>query len=557
MSLNKLAAEVRKQGRNGDTELVHMTRGEVAGLNALAKRVYGKELPRNPETGLPEANLLKAMLPTILGAAATVMTGGAAAGLMAGAAAGALTNRENPLMGAAMGAMGGYGGGQLASGLMSAGAGAAANAAGTTALPTAATSAAPQAGMSMAAPSAGTASALPSAAANAVPQAGMSVATAQTPQAMIQGADAAGRAGYAMEGFKSLGSMDGINGFIGTAAQPGANGAAGTAATGMGGGYNAMMAAGRAAAPALMAPPSVSSGEEEPGETPKYRYDRNYTGGRRLEGSGYTSQRDWFDDSFTKLADGGAVPPPQYDPEQSPTVRLPPPPARQFLAAPAQGGPGTRSDGMSGMSKQAFEYLMGRGAPMGPVAAPVAPMQDVPAMRVTPPTGGLPSLFDGSMQRGGDLYAYRPQMPILSSVPADRLSMRRPQRAGSMATLAEGGEVGLESGGFVIPADVVAAAGAGSSNAGMEVLAKRLGARPIQGAGDGQSDSIPANIDGTHKARVARDEMMLTRQQVEQIGGGDGSKGAKKLYAMMDRIRKQATGHTKQMRPVKLDKAIK
>jgi hypothetical protein len=621
MSLKKLAKQVQQKGRRGDTELVHMTRGEVAGLGALAKAATGRSLPRNPDTGLPEASVLKQWLPTILGAAATVMTGGAAAGVAAGALAGAATNKDNPLMGAAMGAMGGYGGGQLATGLMGAGASAAANAAPAatgSALPSAATNVAPQAGMSMAAPTAATAvpadavaqsameQIVPAAAptTGAVPatslqvpgvtpamQGPMSVAQ-QTPQAMIQGADAAGRAGYAMDGFKSLGSMDGINGFIGTAGDK----AAGTAATGMGGGYEAMMAAGRASVPALMATPESSGGgEEDYGEMPKYRYDRNYTGGRRLEGSGFTSQRDWFDDSFTKLAAGGGVPPPNRGNDRPPAESMPAPPPSGGQGKPPEAlwvmrpyGPGTSPGGMSGQSRDAFEYLMGRSsgrAPAPPAAPPAAPPVAPPPSTGGGGVGGIGGGMDGPTRGGGigmpmggrqhygmglgmgggsgmDMPGYggavgRGQYDYGGFGDDYLLQDMTQRRRPNMSDFAEGGAVDLESGGFVIPADVVAAAGAGSSNAGMEALAKRLGAKPISGGGDGQSDSIPASIDGKHKARVARDEMMLTRQQVEQIGGGDGSKGAKKLYAMMERIRKQATGHTKQMRPVKLDKALK
>jgi hypothetical protein len=120
----------------------------------------------------------------------------------------------------------------------------------------------------------------------------------------------------------------------------------------------------------------------------------------------------------------------------------------------------------------------------------------------------------------------------------------------------EGGTVALQSGGFVIPADVVAALGAGSSSAGLELLAQRLGAKPIAGKGHGQSDDIPATIDGTQEARVARDEMVLDAEQVARIGGGDPKKGAKKLYDMMSKVRKQATGSPKQMRPVNVDKVL-
>jgi hypothetical protein len=115
---------------------------------------------------------------------------------------------------------------------------------------------------------------------------------------------------------------------------------------------------------------------------------------------------------------------------------------------------------------------------------------------------------------------------------------------------AEGGIVSLQTGGFVFPADVVSAVGAGSSSAGLETLAKKYGARPVKGKGHGQSDHIPAVIDGKQPARVARDEAILDAEQVTRIGGGDPKKGAKKLYDMMARVRKQSMGRNKQMRPI-------
>lgn len=117
---------------------------------------------------------------------------------------------------------------------------------------------------------------------------------------------------------------------------------------------------------------------------------------------------------------------------------------------------------------------------------------------------------------------------------------------------ADGGTVELQSGGFVFPADVVSALGAGSSGAGLEVLAKKFGARPVQGQGHGQSDDVHAMIDGRQEARVARDEAVLDAAQVARIGGGDPKKGAKKLYDVMARVRKQSMGRNKQMKPVSL-----
>jgi len=74
--------------------------------------------------------------------------------------------------------------------------------------------------------------------------------------------------------------------------------------------------------------------------------------------------------------------------------------------------------------------------------------------------------------------------------------------------------------------------GNGSSSAGQEVLS-RMGGRPIQGPGDGVSDSIRANIGGTQEARVARDEVKFSPDAVKRVGNGNPKKGADRLYALM------------------------
>ena len=114
---------------------------------------------------------------------------------------------------------------------------------------------------------------------------------------------------------------------------------------------------------------------------------------------------------------------------------------------------------------------------------------------------------------------------------------------------AQGGVAGMESGAFVFPADVVSALGNGSTDAGLRALAP-LGAQPIRGPGDGQSDDIPARIDGARPARVADGEAYLSPADVARLGGGNHSLGARKLYDMMARVRRQAHGHTEQQRPV-------
>jgi hypothetical protein len=47
------------QGRMGDTELVHMSKPEIRGLQSLG------EITINPDTGLPEAFNLKSIIPIV------------------------------------------------------------------------------------------------------------------------------------------------------------------------------------------------------------------------------------------------------------------------------------------------------------------------------------------------------------------------------------------------------------------------------------------------------------------------------------------------------------
>ena len=100
-------------GRNGDSVLVHMSPTEVAGLQGLAMS-QGGSLTINPHTGLPEAfklgGFFKSLLPTLVGAGFGFAGAPLMAGIAAGAVTGAVTNKNNPLMGAVMGGLGGYGG---------------------------------------------------------------------------------------------------------------------------------------------------------------------------------------------------------------------------------------------------------------------------------------------------------------------------------------------------------------------------------------------------------------------------------------------------------------
>ena len=75
-----------------------------------------------------------------------------------------------------------------------------------------------------------------------------------------------------------------------------------------------------------------------------------------------------------------------------------------------------------------------------------------------------------------------------------------------------------------------------------------MGGEPrfLSGGGDGMSDSIKANINGTQEARLADGEFVIPADVVSHLGNGSSKAGAKQLYSMMDRIRSARTGRKSQ-----------
>jgi hypothetical protein len=64
------------------------------------------------------------------------------------------------------------------------------------------------------------------------------------------------------------------------------------------------------------------------------------------------------------------------------------------------------------------------------------------------------------------------------------------------------------------------------------------GGQLLRGPGDGVSDSIPAMIGKKQPARLADGEFVVPARIVSELGNGSTEAGARKLYAMMDRIKK-------------------
>ena len=72
------------------------------------------------------------------------------------------------------------------------------------------------------------------------------------------------------------------------------------------------------------------------------------------------------------------------------------------------------------------------------------------------------------------------------------------------------------------------------------------GGRMLKGPGDGMSDSIPATIGRKQPARLADNEFVVPADVVSHLGNGSSDAGAKKLYSMMNNVRKARTGKKKQ-----------
>ena len=127
MSLEIAAKHLASKGRGPDTQLVHMSLGELYSLQELAK-AHGGSLSINPDTGLPEAGFLSKILPMVAGAALMATGVGApAAALMVGGGTAAMTGDLKQGLMAGLGAYGGYG---LGEGLANLGTGAISQAAG-------------------------------------------------------------------------------------------------------------------------------------------------------------------------------------------------------------------------------------------------------------------------------------------------------------------------------------------------------------------------------------------------------------------------------------------
>ena len=465
---NPMAQQLQSQGRGEDTMLIHMTPNEVNSLQGLAM-AHGGSLTINPYTGLPEAGILKKLLPTLLGAGLMLIPGVnalAAAGMVA---AGSVA-KTGSLKKGLMAGLQAYGGASLAGGL---GAG--------NVFGAAAKQAAPALTGAASAPVSNLASAV-------APSAPLSLAGAQAvPGAIVASGAPAG--------------LGAISGGLGAAAGAGAPasfaGATQTlASTGqVAGGLGSRFAqAARAGIPegtpgfvSKLAPRVAAMGAMQ-----------GIGGALSSTGGGGVDADGRIDNSY-----------------QGPYYAAP----RRMIATPTAEDLRTSSGPQLWFDSSSPEVYNASGQVVQPGSNTVRGTQIM-----------QPVLNPKAKKAKNDIGK-----PMYSFVPITYQGGVAPEEEDE--GYAHGGEVQLSDGAFVLDARTVSEIGNGSSNAGMEALS-RMGGFPVQGPGDGVSDSVPARIGKRQPARVARDEVIMPADVVRRLGKGNPKRGADKLYALMNKAHK-------------------
>jgi hypothetical protein len=462
MSLQLAAQHLADKGRGPDTTLVHMSNKEVKSLNDLAM-AHGGQLTINPQTGLPEAGFLSAILPMVAGAALTGMSGGVinpmTAGLIVGAGSYAL-NPKAGLMGGLMAGMGAYGGAGLGEALAQQGMEQAAGQSmlegqvaentarmGSNLTPEALTKTGLQPGQYGYGLSGDMASG-DMVAKLSGPQYGAGMSNAQL-NAGLASQTIPERLSTMGQGVKSLGTEGGLSSLTNRL-----GGGMGTART-------ALAAATPAMQPTLTTPPEAKT-DKDMGQ--RYTYTPGVA--QPLPSPDVPS----YNAMLTQQDNFGA----------------------QQNYYPNQGYTPISNDA----AKSLYHYAGG-----GPVEA----MSNANAIGANT---GFPQAY-----LHNNAYATPYQTPISQNVLTG---------AGDVSVDQYTGEQNMATGGI--------------SDAHYNLGGYSDGGRLLRGPGDGVSDSIPAMIGKKQPARLADGEFVVPARIVSELGNGSTEAGARKLYAMMDRI---------------------
>jgi len=496
MDYKQSAQKLAKQGRYGDTMLMHVNPKEVAGLNYLGIK-YGTKVTINPKTGLPEAFNFMRFLPMIAGAALAPYTGGATAGLIV---TGVETARTGNLMKGLQAGLGAYGGASLASGLGTMGAeqAVAEQTAAELAKSTTVPMAAPTGPDILVAQQPGQLESFISQRAGGAQftdptVTGVPLTAEQTAanQAYIKAAQDYGEAAYKAarpeiysadfrptygeigRGFKRLGSTEGLSSVSSNIMS------------------NPMGTARTVGSILLGSQEEQEPYKKEPVDYSKYPkaepYKRNY-----VENPDPLRDREfaYFQPNALYVRDGGQ----------------------------------TRFN-IGGLAGGYTDYMR--------------QLQQMVNMR-------------------GKGYGANPNLPTQAGTMSPLMSMApKPREMDKMNTYKAGGSVPmLEDGGFVLRASTVNGVGNGSSEAGMKYLQAKLGVMPVKGRGHGTSDEIASSIENRRKVLLSNEEAYVPRSMVAQLGNGDVNKGAKKLDAFMKKVDKARTGKAKPPKTINPDKLM-
>ena len=578
MGLHNTAHYLKTKGRGDDTELVHMTKDEVHALKGLAAK-HGGQLTINPETGLPEAGFLSNILPTVAGIAVGIAT-------------------ENPMLGAAVAGLGSYATtGSISRGLMAGvsaygGAGLGASLAETGA--EAGTEAAVNAGneaikesanqmvtsnMSAALPEGATISAETGSQIGSMKDAALALKEgaitseqyAQLAQQFSEGYAPVMNAASTMgSGIKALANPGVLSKFAGsnlgnigmTAAPlladaitkrptlPGAS----TSQQSNPFGLKTLSSDFKGSFPAQPTPAYVAKypnyvtnpyNPYAPVDTPTTEVhaasgglmDAPPTpglmdGGKAgnvdfMGGDMYpTSQQNRsFYATPTQMPTSAQAAMASYEPKTNPLTGEP-------TANMAQGGIASYS-GKYGSMVAATDMLQNLGMPG---KADYLPKGDPGIYQDTDPNTRNLDAYSAS------LYKLQQKAKAAGMKPEAISQLKPVMKLGDIEEDAAGGIVGMAAGGGFVPSLGGYAAGGNP--------------RLLKGPGDGMSDSIPANIGGKQPARLADGEFVVPADVVSHLGNGSTDAGAKKLYGMMDKIRRARTGKKKQAPEVKADKYL-
>jgi len=92
----------------------------------------------------------------------------------------------------------------------------------------------------------------------------------------------------------------------------------------------------------------------------------------------------------------------------------------------------------------------------------------------------------------------------------------------------------------------------GVTSADSPILTYAFGPKQeLSGRGDGMSDDIPAMIGGQKQARLSDGEFVIPADVVAGLGNGSTKAGSGHLYEMLDRVREARTGTKKQGKQIK------